>query len=186
LSTAEYGNTVPKQALLIPIHIISTIHSLTSRSDFIFVPLRSFTVQQQVCMGVADQEPFARQAYLEFAHCVGVRSDEDVRNSRPPSPAGILSSQQSNSPNGCQRQRGSLRRSSEEGRISSSTPEKWSNSPSGAIAVSNHISVDISDAMRSPAKQKKGDSEIGTTARASAAAVETETYVDKLVALCRG
>jgi hypothetical protein len=46
--------------------------------------------------------------------------------------------------------------------------------------------VDISDAMRSTAKGKKEQGEMGMTARANAAAVETETFVDKLAALCRG
>jgi hypothetical protein len=66
----SHGNTVPKQAQPITIHIIGTIHSLRPRSDFVFVPLRSFAVQQQVHMGVADQESFARQAYLACRHLI--------------------------------------------------------------------------------------------------------------------
>lgn len=181
------GNTAPKQCLLISIHMISTIDTLSPKSGFVYIPLRSFTVQQQVYMGVADQEAFARQAYLEFAHCFEPRDDESERMSRHSSRAAIISSLRRSSINSDHWQRSSPRKNSDLARGSSSTiPERLSNSTSGAIVVSNHVTVDISEALRPSGKECEGPNEMGTTGRASTASVETETYVDQLFALCRG
>ena len=142
----------PKHCFLLSIHMISTIYALTSKTDFDFIPLRSFTVQQQVYTGAADQEAFARQAYLEFAHCFppGDSDDGGGRSSRHSSGVRIMTTvtQSTSSPRNSQWQT-SLPRS-EDGSTSGSspTPEKSVNSPppSRAIVVSNVITVDITHA----------------------------------------
>jgi hypothetical protein len=182
------ASTAPQRSLLLSVHLISTIYTLSPNSDFVFIPLRSFSVQQQVYMGVADREAFARQAYLEFAHCLESRDDEDDRNSRPSIRAAIISSISPDSLPFPQWHRGSprVRRSRDEPRGSSNNPDKLVNSTSGAIIVSGPVAVDISDAMKRSSKELEGQEEMGTTGRASTAVLETETYVDKLFALCRG
>lgn len=182
----SHTNTILKQSLLISIHMISTIYTLSPTSDFVFIPLRSFTMQQQVYMGVADQEAFARQAYLEFAHYFTPRDDEERRISRHSSRASIMPSRPPEVPTNFQWTRGSTRTSTNKARCSGSTPENLANSTSGAIVVSNDSTVDISDALKPSGKEGEGHDKMGTTGCASTAAVETETYVDKLFALCRG
>jgi hypothetical protein len=176
------------RCLLVSIHMISTIYTPSPSPEFIFIPLRSFTVQQQVCMGVADQEAFARQAYLEFAHCFETKDEADDVNSSHSSRTPVTPSKAAGSPTINQRPRDSLRGSNDEARGSSSTGEKLVKPSSGAIVVSNHVTVDISNALgpsgRGAEAGGKGE-EMGTTGRASTAALETETYVDKLFALCR-
>jgi hypothetical protein len=186
---ANDKSNVAKRCLLVSIHMISTIYTLSPSPEFVFIPLRSFTVQQQVCMGVADQEAFARQAYLEFAHCFETKDDADDVNSRHSSRTPIIPSGSACSPTISQRPRDSLRRSNDEARGSSSTGDKVVKPASGAIVVSNHVTVDITNAVRPPGGEVEAGGEgeeMGTIGRASTAALETETYVDKLFALCRG
>ena len=179
------ANIMPKRCFLLSIHMISTIYSVPPKPDFDFIPLRSFTVQQQVYMGVADQEAFARQAYLEFAHCSECRDDNDGRNSRHSSGAAIMATRAADSLVDF-RWRRSLSRSENDSRGSSTGPEKPTSSPSGAIVVSNHVAVDVSDALEPMAKEFGRQCDMGTTGQACTAAVETETFVDKLFAICRG
>lgn len=181
-----HSDTASKPCSLLSIHMIGTIYTPSPKSDFIFIPLRSFTVQQQVYMGVADQEAFARQAVLEFAHCFEPGEDENKRNSNHSSRVPILSSRAPDSPNSWQWSKGSFQRSTDEARGSSSTAEKLVNSASGAIVVSNDVTLDITDTLKLVEKAGEAQNEMGSTGGASAAAVETETYVDKLFALCRG
>ena len=186
---ANDKSNLAKQCLLVSIHMISTIYTLSPNRDFIFIPLRSFTVQQQVCMGVADQESFARQAYLEFAHCFETKDKADGVKSRHSSRTPNIPSGPTGSPRNCQWPRESLRRSNDQARGSNSTGEKLVQPSSGPIVVSNYATVDISNALRPSGKgvEAGGEGEeMGTTGRASTAALETETYVDKLFALCRG
>jgi hypothetical protein len=180
------ADTVPKRCFLLSIHMISTIHALSPKSDFDFIPLRSFTVQQQVYMGVVDQEAFARQAFLEFAHCFESQDDDDGRSSRHSSRAAIMATRAADSLVDSRWRRGSLARSEDESRVSSTIPEKLANPPSPAIIVSNHVTVNISDTLEPMAKEIGGHDDMGTTGHASTAAVETETFVDKLFAICRG
>ena len=182
----SHFDTASKPCSLLSIHMISTIYTPSPKRDFIFIPFRSFTVQQQVYMGVADQEAFARQAVLEFAHCFEPGEDENKRNSDHSSRVPILSSQAPDSPRSCQWSKGSLQRSIDEARGSGSTAEKLVNSASGAIIVSNDVTVDITDTLKPAEKAGEAQNETGSTGGASAAVVETETYVDKLFALCRG
>jgi hypothetical protein len=179
---------IPKRCLLFSIHMMSTIYTPSPRPDFVFIPLRSFIVQQQVYMGSVDQEAFARQAYLDFSHCFESSAEEEEGNSRHSSYVPIIPTKIPESTKTSQwRRSGSLQRSHDGARPSSSTPEKMANSPSGAIVVSNRVTVNFSNAAKPPKTTGfEGEDEMGTIGRASIATVETETYVDKLFVLCRG
>ena len=77
---------------IIAIYLMTTIHTKTGNEKFVYVPLRLFNAQQQVEMGMADQEIFTRQLHLEFAHCFAVREDPQKAEVSPPvSRDGILS-----------------------------------------------------------------------------------------------
>jgi hypothetical protein len=175
-----------KKCLLLSFRLISTIHTLPPTVDLTFVPLRFFTVQQQVYMGVRDREAFAHEAYAEFAHCFDQIEDDDGRSSRRSSRAAIISSQIQETPTKQRWARSGARMSEHADRGPSATPEKSVTGSPGAIVVSNDVRVDISRALTNPAKVFGDQAEMGTTGRVSTGAVEMETFVDKLFALCRG
>lgn len=183
------SNTInaPKQCYLFSIHMISTIHTIAPNSDFSFIPLRSFSVQQQVYMGEADQEAFSRQAYLEFAHCFDSKDDECESSSKHSSHVAIIPIRPKDSQTSFQWPRSSLRRSDSGERRDSIVPasEKMPTVHSGPIVVSSQVTVETSGGIVRSSTAESEEQRMGTTGGASAVAIETETYVDYLFALCK-
>lgn len=82
------GNSI-ERCTLITIHLMSSVYTPCPKSDFVFVPLRCFTVQQQVHTNV-DHHNFEQKALREFAHCLS-QAGRSRRSSRHSSSVALLS-----------------------------------------------------------------------------------------------
>lgn len=171
----------PGKCTILSLRIITSLHARASNNRLTFVPLRFFNAQQQVYTGVADHEVFARQIHREFAHC-NDRRDAKSTSSR-------LSSRLGTPP---ESPMSSVWPLSDTGRASDGSKSPTSaekslvaNPAFGGIMVSNQISVDVSELTNVESESSIELHEMGTTAEVGIAAMEIETYVDELYALCR-
>ena len=168
-----------QKSSLITIHLMSTIHT-PCPADFVFVPLRSFIIQQQVVVGSADREAFRQQAKIEFAHCNKMR--RKGRQSSRHSSRVVLFSSRPSSLDGGSSTRKSIHEANDDSEILHTSKEMPVRSPPKAVSVKRLCLDDWDCPISSDNEDKQQNKEEKQQARDLHS--ETETFVDRLCAVC--